>query len=157
MSEKEKTISSLVLRLAMAGLLVGVAIGALAASRGSDADAIVATVESLYWVLAIVLPVELLFLTVRRWRIWHDLLNADARETLGLLIGSSIFGTFLAGAIFMIPVVSLARLFQQIGPWEILPGLHAALAWREYGIVMAATTIMACGLAVWLHRSAKAG
>lgn len=156
MSEKEKTISSLVLRLAMTGLVVGVAIGALAAFRGNEADAIVATAESLYWILAIILPVQLFFVIVKRWRFWRDLLNADTGETVGLLIVSSIFGAALAGAVFMIPVVSLASLLRQIGPWEILPGLHAALSWWGYGVVVVATAITAGGLAVWLYRSAEA-
>ncbi len=150
MSDKEKTISSLVLRLAMTGLVAGVAIGAFAASQEREADAIVATVESLYWILAIFLCVQLVTLFIRRLQVWRDLLKADVSETLGLLIGSTIFGTVLAGAFFMIPVVSLASLLRRIGPWEILPRLHAALAWGDYGIVVAVTTIAACGLAVWL-------
>ena len=156
MSEKEKTISSLVFRLAMTGLIAGVAIGAFAAFRESEVHAIVSAVESLYWILGIFLSVQLVVSFIRRLQVWRELLKADVGETVVLLIGTSIFGTVLAGVIFMVPVVSIATLMQSIGPWEILPELHAALAWREYAVVLAATTIAAGWLAVWFYRNFKA-
>jgi len=152
MSEKEKTISSLVLRLAMTGLVAGVAIGAIAALRESEAEAIVATVESNYWILAIFLSVQLVSSFIRRLQIWRDLLKADVSETVGLLIGSTIFGTVLAGAIFMIPVVSLATMLRRLGSWEMLSQLYSALAWREFGIVMLFVTATSCILATYLYQ-----
>ena len=149
MSEKERTISSLVIRLAMTGLVAGVAVGALAAFQEREADAIVATVESLYWILALFLSVQLVSSFIR---IWRDLLKADTSETVGLLIGSTIFGTVLAGAIFMIPVVSLATLLRRLGSWEMLSQLYSALAWREFGIVMLFVTATSCILATYLYQ-----
>ena len=149
MSEKERTISSLVIRLAMTGLVAGVAVGALAAFQEREADAIVATVESLYWILALFLSVQLVSSFIRKWR---DLLKADTSETVGLLIGSTIFGTVLAGAIFMIPVVSLATLLRRLGSWEMLSQLYSALAWREFGIVMLFVTATSCILATYLYQ-----
>ena len=152
MSEKEKTISSLVLRLAMTGLVAGVAVGALAAFQEREADAIVATVESLYWILALFLSFQLVSLFIRKSQIWRELLKADANETVGLLIGSTIFGTVLAGAIFMIPVVSLATMLRRLGSWEMLSQLYSALAWREFGIVMLFVTATSCILATYLYQ-----
>ncbi|MCH8063162.1 MAG: hypothetical protein IH861_11735 [Chloroflexi bacterium] len=152
MSEKERTISSLVIRLAMTGLVAGVAVGALAAFQEREADAIVATVESLYWILALFLSVQLVSSFIRKLQIWRDLLKADTSETVGLLIGSTIFGTVLAGAIFMIPVVSLATMLRRLGSWEMLSQLYSALAWREFGIVMLFVTATSCILATYLYQ-----
>ncbi|MCH9009645.1 MAG: hypothetical protein IIC21_03350 [Chloroflexi bacterium] len=152
MSEKEKTISSLVLRLALSGLVAGVAVGALAAFQQRDANAIVATVESNYWILAVFLSVQLVTIFIKRLQIWRDLVKADVSETVGLLIGSTIFGTVLAGAIFMIPVVSLATMLRRLNSLEMLSQLYSALAWREFGIVMLFVTATSCILATYLYQ-----
>ena len=153
MSEKEKTISSLVLRLAMTGLVAGVAIGAFAAFRESEANAIVANVESIYWILAVFLSFQLVSSFIKRLHIWRGLLKADSSETVGLLIGSTIFGTALGGAIFLIPVVSLATLLRRLGSWELLTQIYSALAWREFGIVMLFVTATSCILATYLYQT----
>ena len=92
MSEKEKTISSLVLRLAMTGLIAGVVIGAFAAFRESQALAIVSVVESLYWILAIFLSVQLVVKVMDTYEITvYEGLNAESTSTTSstvFLLGS---------------------------------------------------------------------
>lgn len=153
MSEKEKTISSLVLRLALTGFATGVALAAVAVFRTGGAGSLVDAFQGFYWVLSLVLSVQLVVLFVRRWQTWQDLLNVDASETIGLLIGSSMFGTLLAMAVSLIPIASFGYAFRKLGPWEILPDIYASLAWREFGIVMVITTATACILATRLYQS----
>ena len=69
---------------------------------------------------------------------------------MGLMIGIGAFGAALAMTTFLLPVAAFAYLLRRVGPWELLPDIYAALAWREFGIVLLSTTAAATLLATYL-------
>lgn len=155
MSQKEQTISNLVMSLAGAGFLIGTVVGAVSVFRSSGQAGIVVGVEGLFLVMAFLLPVALVFAAARNWRSWQAMLRADAAETVGLMIGIGAFGSTLAMAAFVLPVVAFAYLLRRVGPWDLLPDVYAALAWQQFGIVLLVTTATATLLGAYLHQSSQ--